>query len=239
MECLQGLPAATLSALHTCDLITPFSMNDCPTPAQVKKSRKKRKPRYPAGYNPELPGGGLPPPNPERWLPKWERAEFKKKRDKRKREKDAVKGSQVGAGSVFQEGSIDARGAATGGEGRVMDVNDVDSGHGCGYGTAMLHCSVMMFGGMFGGPVLTAQGLLAPRAPLVAGTAEISPHLLRPAPPLLALSAHRLSACPHVSQGAGKVDEDLDRSNAPAPSAAKAQPAKPNLPPQKKKGGKK
>ncbi|PNW85354.1 hypothetical protein CHLRE_03g182500v5 [Chlamydomonas reinhardtii] len=100
---------------------------------KVKKSRKKRKPRYPAGYNPELPGGGLPPPNPERWLPKWERAEFKKKRDKRKREKDAVKGSQ----------------------------------------------------------------------------------------------------------GAGKVDEDLDRSNAPAPSAAKAQPAKPNLPPQKKKGGKK
>ncbi|KAG2448342.1 hypothetical protein HYH02_006924 [Chlamydomonas schloesseri] len=101
---------------------------------KVKKSRKKRKPRYPAGYNPELPGGGLPPPNPERWLPKWERAEFKKKRDKRKREKDAVKGSQ----------------------------------------------------------------------------------------------------------GAGKVDEDLDRSNAPAPSAAaKAQPAKPSLPPQKKKGGKK
>lgn len=66
---------------------------------KAKKSKKKKKPRYPAGYNPELPGGGLPPPDPERWLPKWERAEFKKKRDRRKREKDAVKGSQ-GAGKV-------------------------------------------------------------------------------------------------------------------------------------------
>ncbi|GLC63488.1 Signal recognition particle core component [Pleodorina starrii] len=104
---------------------------------RVKKSRKKRKPKLPAGYNPELPNGGLPPPDPERWLPKWERAEFKKKRDKRKREKDAVKGSQ----------------------------------------------------------------------------------------------------------GAGKVDESLDRTKAPAPSAAgpsdaKAQPAKPNLPPRKGKGKK-
>ncbi len=67
----------------------------CTFSPQAKKSKKKKKPRYPAGYNPELPGGGLPPPDPERWLPKWERAEFKKKRDKRKREKDAVKGSQV------------------------------------------------------------------------------------------------------------------------------------------------
>ncbi|GIL73066.1 hypothetical protein Vretimale_4685 [Volvox reticuliferus] len=64
-----------------------------------KKSRKKRKPRYPKGYNPELPNGGLPAPDPERWLPKWERSEFKKKRDRRRREKDAVKGSQ-GAGKV-------------------------------------------------------------------------------------------------------------------------------------------
>ncbi|GLI69046.1 hypothetical protein VaNZ11_013588 [Volvox africanus] len=64
-----------------------------------KKSRKKRKPRYPKGYNPELPNGGLPAPDPERWLPKWERSEFKKKRDRRRREKDAIKGSQ-GAGKV-------------------------------------------------------------------------------------------------------------------------------------------
>jgi hypothetical protein len=49
------------------------------------------------GYNPELPNGGLPPPDPERWLPKWQRSEFKKKKLKSaQREKAAVKGSQVG-----------------------------------------------------------------------------------------------------------------------------------------------
>jgi signal recognition particle subunit SRP72 len=39
-----------------------------------------------------------PPPDPERWLPKWERAEAKKMRKKRK-DKEALKGSQ-GAGKV-------------------------------------------------------------------------------------------------------------------------------------------
>ncbi|PNH12383.1 hypothetical protein TSOC_000646 [Tetrabaena socialis] len=70
-----------------------------PESSSVKKSRKKHKPRFPAGYNPELPNGGLAAPEPERWVPKWERSDNKKKRDKRRREKDAVKGSQ-GAGKV-------------------------------------------------------------------------------------------------------------------------------------------
>lgn len=39
-------------------------------------------------------GGGLPPPDPERWLPKWERSEAKKKRAGKKA-RDQVKGSQV------------------------------------------------------------------------------------------------------------------------------------------------
>jgi hypothetical protein len=48
------------------------------------------------GYNPELPNGGLPAPDPERWLPKWQRSEFRKKKLKSaQREKAAVKGSQV------------------------------------------------------------------------------------------------------------------------------------------------
>jgi hypothetical protein len=48
---------------------------------------------------PEPPAaGGLPAPDPERWLPKWERAEFKRRRAKG-RGKDGVKGSQ-GAGKV-------------------------------------------------------------------------------------------------------------------------------------------
>ena len=48
--------------------------------AQAKKKRK-RKVRYPKGYDPANPG---PLPNPERWLPKWQRSDFKKKRKTRK-----------------------------------------------------------------------------------------------------------------------------------------------------------
>jgi len=40
-----------------------------------KKKKRKKKPRYPKGFDPENPG---PPPNPERWLPKRERSAFKK-----------------------------------------------------------------------------------------------------------------------------------------------------------------
>lgn len=41
-------------------------------------------------------GGGLAPPDPERWLPKWERSEWKKKRAGKKA-REQVKGSQVRA----------------------------------------------------------------------------------------------------------------------------------------------
>ena len=46
-----------------------------------RKKKRKRKVRYPQGFDPENPG---PPPDPERWLPKWQRAENKKLRKKRK-----------------------------------------------------------------------------------------------------------------------------------------------------------
>lgn len=36
------------------------------------KKRPKRKPRYPKNFDPKNPG---PPPDPERWLPKYERCE--------------------------------------------------------------------------------------------------------------------------------------------------------------------
>lgn len=42
-----------------------------------QRKKRKRKPRYPKGFDPENPG---PPPDPERWLPKHERAAFKKRR---------------------------------------------------------------------------------------------------------------------------------------------------------------
>lgn len=55
---------------------------------------RKRGKRLPKGYDPAKPNGGLPLPDPERWLPKWQRADFKKKRSRR-RDGQAVKGSQV------------------------------------------------------------------------------------------------------------------------------------------------
>lgn len=53
------------------------------------KKKRKRKIRYPKGFDPENPG---PPPDPERWLPKRERSEFKKKM--RKRDKHLLRGPQ-------------------------------------------------------------------------------------------------------------------------------------------------
>lgn len=76
---------------------TKLDVDGQPSKADEKKKKKKRKrkPRYPKGFDPENPG---PPPDPERWLPKWQRAENKKMR-KKKKEKDATRGSQ-GAGKV-------------------------------------------------------------------------------------------------------------------------------------------
>jgi signal recognition particle subunit SRP72 len=42
--------------------------------AKRQKRRKKRKPRYPKGFDPANPSN--PPPDPERWIPKKERAEY-------------------------------------------------------------------------------------------------------------------------------------------------------------------
>ncbi|KIY95778.1 subunit of the signal recognition particle [Monoraphidium neglectum] len=64
------------------------------------KKKRKRKQRLPKGYDPSKPNGGLPPPDPERWLPKWQRSDFKKKQKRRRdRTEGPVKGSQ-GAGKV-------------------------------------------------------------------------------------------------------------------------------------------
>ncbi|KAJ0095507.1 hypothetical protein Patl1_16851 [Pistacia atlantica] len=53
------------------------------------KKKRKRKPRYPKGFDPANPG---PPPDPERWLPRRERSSYRPKRkDKRAAQ---VRGSQ-------------------------------------------------------------------------------------------------------------------------------------------------
>mmetsp|Transcript_10442 Transcript_10442/g.32680 ORF Transcript_10442/g.32680 Transcript_10442/m.32680 type:complete len:964 (-) Transcript_10442:105-2996(-) len=56
---------------------------------QQAKKKKKRKPKYPKNYDPANPG---PAPDPERWLPKRERTEFKKKM--RKKDKNLARGPQ-------------------------------------------------------------------------------------------------------------------------------------------------
>lgn len=42
--------------------------------------KRNRKIKYPKSYDPENPG---PEPDPERWLPKWQRSKFKKMAKKR------------------------------------------------------------------------------------------------------------------------------------------------------------
>lgn len=54
--------------------------------AKKKKRNRKRKGILPKNYNADV------PPDPERWLPKYERSGFRKKRDRRA--KDIIKGSQ-------------------------------------------------------------------------------------------------------------------------------------------------
>lgn len=78
---------------------TPRLLSFCPAADGPKsKKKRKRKPLLPKGVDPNNPGG---PPDPERWLPKWQRSDFrKKKRGQHQRAQAAnVKGSQ-GAGKV-------------------------------------------------------------------------------------------------------------------------------------------
>ncbi|XP_074605547.1 signal recognition particle 72 isoform X2 [Brevipalpus obovatus] len=44
---------------------------------KTKKKKKKKKKKLPKNYDPDV------DPNPERWIPKWQRSTFKKKKDKR------------------------------------------------------------------------------------------------------------------------------------------------------------
>lgn len=61
------------------------------------EKRKRRRPRYPKNFNPDNPG---PMPDPERWLPKYERAEYERKLKKKLKVKGgaaAIKGAQGGS----------------------------------------------------------------------------------------------------------------------------------------------
>ncbi|XP_045588760.1 signal recognition particle subunit SRP72 [Procambarus clarkii] len=68
---------------------SPASPKSATTPGtEIKKTKKKkkRKPHLPKDYNPNV------LPDPERWLPKWQRKGYRKKKDRRA--KDVMKGTQ-------------------------------------------------------------------------------------------------------------------------------------------------
>ena len=66
----------------------------------IPQKRVKSQTKYPKGFNPENPGA---PPDPERWLPKWQRSRFKKLAKKKGlyikgAQGDAVVNTDVSAG---------------------------------------------------------------------------------------------------------------------------------------------
>ncbi len=58
----------------------------------IVKKKKKKRPRYPKNFDPKNPGN---PPNPERWLPKQERKDYKKKKPKGRTQGVATSGTET------------------------------------------------------------------------------------------------------------------------------------------------
>ncbi|XKL66531.1 hypothetical protein PGB90_009951 [Kerria lacca] len=70
---------------------------------QKVKKKKKRKPKLPKNYDPNV------LPDPERWLPKYERSNYKKKKDRRYRDTGISKGTQGIASSSSDQYDITKR----------------------------------------------------------------------------------------------------------------------------------
>eukprot|EP00892_Ulva_mutabilis_P007847 jgi/Ulvmu1/5434/UM022_0229.1 len=90
----EELELSTILSKGTSVLLGPYVRGSGAEGGRPQRKRK-RKPRYPKGFDPENPG---PPPDPERWLPWHERAANKKRR-KRKGNAPISKGAQ-GMGAV-------------------------------------------------------------------------------------------------------------------------------------------
>ena len=79
-----------------------------------QSKRRKRKPRYPAGFDPTAPNN--PPPDPERWLPKRERSAYKARNKKAKAA--ALRGAQGAAAAPAATTSVPAAPEKTAGGGK-------------------------------------------------------------------------------------------------------------------------
>jgi len=73
----------------------PAARRDVVLQRQRDRRKRKRKVRLPKGYDPSNPVE----PDPERWIPKRDRTNYKKSRREKRKEKNVLKGSQ-GAGKV-------------------------------------------------------------------------------------------------------------------------------------------
>jgi signal recognition particle subunit SRP72 len=65
-----------------------FFLNQAPAAAAKGRHKRKRKLKLPKNFDKNA------VPDPERWLPKWERSTYKKRKDKRQREKEIGRGTQ-------------------------------------------------------------------------------------------------------------------------------------------------
>uniref|UniRef100_A0A915IYA0 Signal recognition particle SRP72 subunit RNA-binding domain-containing protein n=1 Tax=Romanomermis culicivorax TaxID=13658 RepID=A0A915IYA0_ROMCU len=68
------------------DLVTPKVEDE--TLITQKKKKRNRKIKLPQKYDPNI------PPDPERWLPKYERSTYRKRKDKRAKDRDIGRGTQ-------------------------------------------------------------------------------------------------------------------------------------------------
>ncbi len=59
-----------------------------------RRKNRKRKKKIPKNADPDI------TPDPERWLPKFERSTYKKKKDKRAKERDIGRGTQGAIGGA-------------------------------------------------------------------------------------------------------------------------------------------
>ncbi|XP_072989496.1 uncharacterized protein [Typha latifolia] len=93
---------------------------------KTKAKKRKRKPRYPKGFDRANPG---PPPDPERWLPKRERSSY---RPKRKDKRAQVRGSQGAVAREKHDASAQSAGSAGGAPGSKSSQGNASSSKGAG-----------------------------------------------------------------------------------------------------------
>eukprot|EP00466_Bigelowiella_natans_P003555 jgi/Bigna1/87720/estExt_fgenesh1_pg.C_230133 len=100
---MEGLDVDALEGLGEADdmEVEGVSVDDAKGGAVVKKKKRKRKKRLPKNYDPNE------TPDPERWLPKWERSYNKRGKGRRRNKNNLMRGPQGGAVRADLAASLD------------------------------------------------------------------------------------------------------------------------------------